>query len=62
MVSSALIIRCVFRQDSPFPEIADQVKRCPEGYDILEKEQPQEAHIPHPVKSSADEVATDVRQ
>jgi hypothetical protein len=40
-VSSALVIHFVFRQDGLFPEIADQVKGCPERYDILEKEQAQ---------------------
>ena len=48
-VSSALAITFVFTKDSFLAEIADQVNGYSEGYDILEKEQAQKAHVPHAV-------------
>ena len=43
------VLAFVFGKDSLLAEIADQVKGHSEGYDILEKEQAQKAHISHPV-------------
>ena len=36
----------VFGKDRSLAEIGDQVKACPEGYNILEKKQAQETHVP----------------
>ena len=35
--------------DSLFAEIADQVKGCTQGYDILEKEQAQKTHVAYSI-------------
>jgi hypothetical protein len=42
----------VFGRDRLFAEAADQVKGYAEGYDILEKEQTQKAHVPYPVNAN----------
>src|SRR5689334_5757377 len=37
----------VFKNDRPVAEIADQIERYPERYDVLEKKQAQKTHVPH---------------
>ena len=43
------VISFVLGKDCLLAKIADQIKRNSEGYDILEKEQTQKAHVSHPV-------------
>src|ERR1043166_342027 len=46
-VSSALVICLCFGKNSFPAEIADEVERHAERYDVLEKEQAQKTHVPH---------------
>src|SRR5580658_9593987 len=50
-ISCALPSAFVFGEDSFLAEIADQVRGYAEGYDILEKEESQKAHVSHPVNT-----------
>jgi hypothetical protein len=43
------LVAFVFGKDRFLAEIAAQIKRYAEGYDILEKEETQITHVPHPV-------------
>src|SRR5258708_1590163 len=43
----------VLAEDGFAAEIADQVKTCSKGYNILEKEEAQETHVPHPVNGNS---------
>ncbi len=43
------LVAFAFGKDRFLAEIAAQVKRYPEGYDILEEEATQITHVPHPV-------------
>jgi hypothetical protein len=39
----------VFKQNSLVPKVADQIERYPQRYNIFEKKQSQETHVPDPV-------------
>ena len=45
------LLNLIFRKNGFSAEVANQIKRYSERYDILEKEQAQKTHVPHTVNS-----------